>query len=84
MDIKILGSNCANCRTLTARVDQALKELSLNATLEKVEDIPRIISYGILATPGLVIDGEVISQGQVQTVSHLKEILLAARQGAPA
>ncbi len=76
MNIKILGSSCANCKTMYARVEEALRDLAIGATLEKVEDIQRIISYGIMATPGLVIDEKVISQGRVQTVSKLKEILL--------
>ena len=81
MDIKVLGSGCANCKTMFSRVEEALRDLSIGATLEKVEDMQRIISFGVMATPGLVIDGKVISQGRVQTVRRLKEIILESKIG---
>jgi small redox-active disulfide protein 2 len=84
MDIKILGSGCANCKTMYSGVEEALRDLSIGATLEKVEDIQRIISFGVMATPGLVIDGKVISHGRVQTVSKLKEIILESKNAQPA
>ena len=80
MDIKILGPGCSNCKTLYSRIEEALRDLSLVATLEKVEDIQRIMSYGIMSTPGLVIDEKVVSQGRVFTVSKLKEILLETKK----
>jgi small redox-active disulfide protein 2 len=77
MDIKILGSGCANCRTLEKRTREALQALGLDAQLEKVEDYQRIASYGIMRTPGLVIDGKVKLAGSVPTVDELKKILLS-------
>ena len=65
MNIKILGSGCAKCKKLYNNVEEALKESGLAATLEKVEDINKIIDYGVMMTPALVIDEEVKSVGKV-------------------
>jgi small redox-active disulfide protein 2 len=79
MIIKILGSGCANCRTLEKRTYNALQELTMDAAVEKVQDYQKIASYGIMRTPGLVIDEKVALSGYVPTVEKLKEILLAHR-----
>jgi small redox-active disulfide protein 2 len=79
MDIKVLGSGCINCRTLEERTHSALKELNIDASVEKVQDYQKIASYGIMRMPGLVIDGEVVMAGSVPTIEKLKEILLAHR-----
>ena len=65
--IKVLGTGCANCRATTQRVEQVAKELGVAITLEKVEAIQDIMGYGILATPGVVIDGKVVHSGGVPT-----------------
>ncbi len=75
MDIKILGTGCANCKSLERAARKAVEELELNATIEKVEDIQKIMEYGVLRTPGLVIDGKVVLTGKVPKLSDLKEIL---------
>ena len=77
MTIKVLGPGCMNCKTLESRTREALAQLSIPASLEKVEDMKLIASYRIMRTPGLVIDGTVVLSGQVPTVDKLKEILLA-------
>ncbi|MCU0453256.1 MAG: thioredoxin family protein [Bacteroidetes bacterium] len=82
MTIKILGSGCMNCRTLEQRTKEALGQLGISADVEKVEDYQRIASYGIMRTPGLVIDEKVVSAGVVLPVEKIKEILLARRSGA--
>ena len=79
MIIKVLGPGCVNCKTLERRTQEALQELNLEASVEKVEDYQRIASYGILRTPGLVIDEKVAVSGFVPTVKKIKEILLANR-----
>ena len=79
MRIKILGSGCANCKTLFRRTEDALRELNIQAELVKVEDIQGIMSYGIMSTPGLVINEKVVSQGRVPSVDTLKEVILEAR-----
>jgi small redox-active disulfide protein 2 len=63
--IKILGSGCAKCKTLHAHVQDLVDRNNLSATVTKVEDIMEIMKYGILSTPGLVINGRVKSVGSV-------------------
>ncbi len=75
MVIKVLGPGCANCRTLEHRTLEALEELGINAMVEKVQDYQEIASWGIMHTPGLVIDGKIVVQGGVPTVEVLKEII---------
>ena len=79
MQIKILGSGCANCKTLFRRTEDALKDLNIQAEVIKVEDIQAIMSYGIMSTPGLVIDEKVVSQGRVPSVEALKGVIIEAR-----
>ena len=75
MIIKVLGSGCANCKTLESRTREALEELGMDALVEKVTDYQQIASYGIMRTPGLVIDGKVVLSGMVPPVEKLKEML---------
>lgn len=65
LDIKILGSGCANCRRLEAITRACLEELKLEGKVEKVTDYARILSYDVMATPGLVINGRVVSTGRL-------------------
>lgn len=80
MNIKVLGPGCVNCKTLQRRVEDALAQLKLDAQVEKVEDYPTIASYGILSTPGLVVDGKIVSQGRVPTIEAIKELIMQVRQ----
>jgi len=64
MNIKILGSGCANCKKLEENTAQALKELNIEAAIEEVKDIGEIIDYGVMKTPALVIDEKVKSSGR--------------------
>lgn len=75
MDIKVLGPGCKNCVALEQRTKEALANLGAEATVEKIEDYDQIASYGIMATPGLVIDGQVVVAGKVPTVSAIEELL---------
>ena len=75
MIIKVLGSGCANCKTLESRTREALKQLGMDAMVEKVTDYQQIASYGIMRTPGLVIDEKVVLSGMVPPVEKLKELL---------
>jgi small redox-active disulfide protein 2 len=79
MTIKVLGPGCINCRTLEKRTIEALKDLNMDAVIEKVEDYQKIASYGLMRTPGLVIEEKVVVAGFVPPVEKLKEILLAHR-----
>ena len=73
--IQILGIGCPKCRMLTEHTEQAAKALGLEYTLEKVTDINDIIAYGIVATPALVVDGEVKVAGRVPTADAIKQLL---------
>ena len=75
MIIKILGTGCPNCQKLEANVKQALKELGLEAQVEKITEIENIMSYGVIGTPALVIDGEVKIYGRVAETKEIKELL---------
>ena len=75
MVIKILGTGCKNCKTLEQNARDAASQLGLTAEVEKVEDFASIAAYGILKTPGLVVDEKVISSGKVLTVEQIKEKL---------
>jgi small redox-active disulfide protein 2 len=75
MDIKVLGPGCANCVRLEANAREALTDLGLTGTIEKVTDFPTIIGYGIMSTPGLVVDGVVVSAGRVPSVDDIKRLI---------
>jgi small redox-active disulfide protein 2 len=76
MEIKILGTGCPKCKILEKVTRDAVAETGIEATIEKVEDIVKIMGYNIMHTPGLVIDGKVVLSGQVPTVKQIKEILI--------
>jgi small redox-active disulfide protein 2 len=65
MEIRILGPGCPRCREVERRVKDALEELDVAADIEKITDIDMMMSYGILATPGLVINGKVKCAGRI-------------------
>jgi small redox-active disulfide protein 2 len=75
MDIKVLGSGCPSCIKLEKTVITALKELNKEANVEKVTEFEDIASYGVMSTPALVIDGEVVFSGQVPNLKKVKEYL---------
>jgi len=75
MEIKVLGTGCSNCKTLEKLTRQTVEELNIDATIEKVEDIQKIMEYGIMRTPGLIINGKVVLSGQIPKPTELKEIL---------
>ncbi len=64
-DVKILGTGCANCRNTVALVEQVARQKGVQIALEKVEDLPSIMGYGVMSTPGVVIDGVVVHSGGV-------------------
>lgn len=75
MKIEILGVGCLKCRQLTANAEAAVKELNLQAEIGKVTDIDKITEYGVMMTPGLVVDGRVVSFGKVLSKDEIKNIL---------
>ncbi|MEK6755781.1 MAG: thioredoxin family protein [Bacteroidota bacterium] len=84
MTIKVLGPGCINCKTLERRTREALEQLNLQAGVEKVEDMSSIVSYGVLRTPGLVIDERVVWQGGVPSVERIRQLIAAEQERAGA
>jgi len=79
MEIKVLGTGCANCKNLEAATRKAVEELGIDASVVKEEDIMKIMGYGIMRTPGLVIDEKVVLSGRVPSVSEIKELITNAK-----
>jgi small redox-active disulfide protein 2 len=77
MVIKVLGPGCMNCKTLEKRTQEAVASLGVTAAVEKVDDIMQIATYGILRTPGLVIDEKVVLSGRVPSIEEIKHMILA-------
>lgn len=75
MDIKVLGSGCANCRALEERTAAALGDLGLEAGITKVTDFAEIAGYGVMSTPALVVDEQVVVAGRVPTIEELQAII---------
>lgn len=74
-NIKILGPGCANCQNLEKAARKAAEELGIEATFEKVTDYADIAGYGIMRTPGLVVDEQVVLSGRVPTAAQVKDLL---------
>jgi len=75
MKIKVLGSGCANCVKLEQNARKACEELGVKAEFEKVTDYTKMMGYGIMSTPALVVDEEVKVEGRVPGVEELKKLL---------
>ncbi|MBO5706486.1 MAG: TM0996/MTH895 family glutaredoxin-like protein [Bacteroidaceae bacterium] len=75
MEIKILGTGCGKCKTTYALIEKVVKDNNITATIAKVEDIVEIMNYNILATPAVVVDGEVKVKGYVPSEKQIKELL---------
>ncbi|MEY2633085.1 MAG: hypothetical protein RIR00_1739 [Pseudomonadota bacterium] len=71
-NVKVLGTGCANCRNTLALVASVAAEKGVSIALEKIEDLPTIMSYGLLSTPGVVIDGKVVHAGGVPARSKVE------------
>jgi small redox-active disulfide protein 2 len=75
MDIAILGTGCPKCDKLTAETKLAVQELGINAEVRKVTEVADIMSYGVMLTPALVVNGEVKVVGKVPSVAEIKTML---------
>lgn len=75
MVIKILGSGCASCKKLEENAKKAVAELGIEASIEKVEDFPTIMKYGVMKTPALVVDEKVKISGKVAKPDEIKKCL---------
>jgi len=78
MIIKVLGPGCMNCRTLERRTQEAVASLGVPAVVEKVLELDDIVAYGVMRTPGLVIDEKLVSQGRVPSVDDIKLMIRTA------
>ncbi|NLW23461.1 MAG: thioredoxin family protein [Tissierellia bacterium] len=75
MEIKILGTGCPKCEKLEKNLKVALKDLDLEVKIIKTDNLAEIVSYGVMTTPGLVIDDQVKTVGKVPSVKEIKEML---------
>lgn len=75
MNIKILGSGCPRCQALERETREAVDRLGLDAQIEHVTDLPSIMGYGVMSTPGLVVDEKVVSTGKVLKSHEIEPLL---------
>jgi small redox-active disulfide protein 2 len=75
MVFKILGKGCSNCKNLEKITLRAVTEMGLNASVIKEEDFRKIVSYGVMRTPALVLDEKVILYGEIPSLNELKELI---------
>ena len=78
MKIKILGTGCAKCHQLEQTTRQAVKELAIDATIEEVKDMKKIMEYPILTTPGLVVNEHLVCSGRIPTKSEVTQFIINA------
>ena len=76
MEIKILGAGCTNCNTLEKLTREVVEKNNIDATVTKVEDFIEIMKLGVMTTPALVVDGQVLVKGRVPSVAEIKQLLL--------
>ncbi len=73
LNIKILGSGCPRCQEVEKRTKEVINEMKIEANVEKVTDLKKIMEYKILSTPGLVINGKVVISGKIPAKSQIKQ-----------
>lgn len=78
MDIKVLGTGCANCSATLALIDQIARAKSVTVKLEKVKELRDIMGYGVMSTPSVVINGKVVHAGGVPSRDEIEQWLAAA------
>jgi small redox-active disulfide protein 2 len=75
MEIIVLGTGCSKCKKLEQKTAEMVKELAIEATITKEEDIYKIMQFGVMRTPGLVVNGKVVLSGSLPSSKELKELL---------
>ena len=75
MDIKVLGTGCANCKNTIVLIEQVARDKGVPVTLGKVEELREIMGYGVMSTPGVVIDGKVVHAGGVPSRARVEQWL---------
>lgn len=83
MKVIILGTGCPNCRSLEKMVHDAVSDLGLDAQIEKEQDIVKIMNYGIMRTPGLVVNGKVVMSGRLPSPREVRELLYNHKESTP-
>jgi len=78
--IKILGTGCPRCKALEQVTRNAVAEMGISADIEKVDDIVKIMNYGVMHTPVLVIDEKIALSGRVPSLTEIKEVLTKNQQ----
>jgi small redox-active disulfide protein 2 len=79
LNIKVLGPGCANCKRLEQITRREVENLELDANIEKVTDYGQIVAYGVMSTPGLVINEEVVAYGRIPNNQEVTDWLIAAQ-----
>ncbi len=75
MEIKVLGTGCPKCKALEKATREAVAEVGIDAEITKVEDILEIMKLGVMTTPALVVNGNVVSKGKLLTVAEIKNLI---------
>ena len=78
MKIKILGAGCAKCQQVEQIARQVVKELAIDAMVEEITDMKKIMQYPIMTTPGLVVNGELVCSGRIPTKSEVTQFIINA------
>ncbi len=73
--ITILGTGCPKCKTLLANAEQAAKSKGIEYEIEKVQEIADIVAYGVMSTPGLAVDGKVVSSGKLLSSKEIEKLI---------
>ncbi len=73
--IKVLGTGCSSCKALYSTVQEAVAQLGIDATVEKEENLEKIMAYNVMSLPALVVDGKVVAKGQKLSVEQVKALL---------
>lgn len=75
MEIKVLGTGCPKCKTLEKTTREVISEMNIEANISKVEDIMKIMEYGVMHTPALVVNEKVVFSGRVPSANEIKELI---------
>ena len=76
MEIKVLGTGCPKCKALEKATQNAVADMGIDATIVKEEDIMKIMGYGIMHTPGLVINEKVVCSGRIPSANELRDLII--------
>ena len=79
MEIKVLGTGCAKCKSLEKATIEAVNQAGIDATVTKVEDFIEIMKLGVMTTPALVVDGNILVKGRVPAVNEITQMLITAK-----